>query len=52
MRKVHVPEYILKSPKSVVSAFLSGLFDSDGYSSKDGNHVGFFSKEKQVLIDM
>lgn len=52
MRKVHVPEYILKSPKSVVSAFLSGLFDSDGYSSKDGNHVGFFSKEKQVLLDM
>lgn len=52
MRKVHVPEYILKSPKSVVSAFLSGLFDSNGYSSKDGNHVGFFSKEKQVLLDM
>lgn len=52
IRKVHVPEYILKSPKSVISAFLSGLFDSDGYSSKDGNHVGFFSKEKQVLLDM
>ena len=52
MRKVHIPEYILKSPKSVVSAFLSGLFDSDGYSSKNGNCVGFFSKEKQVLLDM
>lgn len=52
MRKVHIPEYILKSPKPVVSAFLSGLFDSDGYSSKDGNHVGFFSKEKQVLLDI
>lgn len=52
MRKVHVPEYILKSPKSVVAAFLSGLFDSDGYSSKDGNHIQFFSKEKQVLLDM
>lgn len=52
MRRVYIPEYILKSPKSVVSAFLSGLFDSDGYSSKDGNHVGFFSKEKQVLLDM
>lgn len=52
MRRVHIPEYILKSPKSVISAFLSGLFDSDGYSSKDGNHVGFFSKEKQVLLDM
>lgn len=52
MRKVHVPEYILKSPKSVVAAFLSGLFDSDGYSSKDGNHIQFSSKEKQVLLDM
>lgn len=52
MRKVHIPEYILRSPKSVVSAFLSGLFDSDGYSSKDGNCVGFFNKEKQVLLDM
>ncbi|QOR56882.1 terminase [uncultured phage cr56_1] len=52
MRRVYIPEYILKSPKSVVSAFLSGLFDSDGYSSKDGNHVGFFSKEKLVLLDM
>lgn len=52
MRKVHIPEYILRSPKSVVSAFLSGLFDSDGYSSKDGNCVGFFNKEKQVLLDI
>lgn len=51
-RKVHIPEYIFKSPKSVVSAFLSGLFDSDGYSSKDGKHVGFFSKKKQLLLDM
>ena len=51
-RKVHVPDYIIKSPKSVVSAFLSGLFDSDGYAGKDGKHVGFFSKEKQVLLDM
>lgn len=51
-RKVHVPEYILKSPKTVVSAFLKGLFDSDGYSSKDGNHIGFCNKEKQLLLDM
>lgn len=51
-RKVHIPEYIMKSPKSVVSSFLSGLFDSDGYSSKDGKHVGFFNKNKQLLLDM
>ena len=51
-RKVHIPDYIMKSPKSVVSAFLSGLFDSDGYSSKNGKNVGFSNKEKQVLLDM
>ena len=45
-RKVHIPDYIMKSPKSVVSAFLSGLFDSDGYSSKNGKNVGFSNKEK------
>lgn len=51
-RKVCIPEYIMKSPKSVISAFLQGLFDSDGYSSKDGNHIGFFNKNKQVLLDI
>ena len=51
-RKVCIPEYIMKSPKSVISAFLQGLFDSDGYSSKDGNHIGFFNKDKQILLDI
>lgn len=51
-RKVCIPEYIMKSPKSVISAFLQGLFDSDGYSSKDGSHVGFFNKDKQILLDI
>ena len=52
MRNVHVPEYIMKSPKSVVANFLKGLFDSDGYSSKDGKHVGFFNKDEQLLKDI
>ena len=51
-RKVCIPEYIMKSPKSVISAFLQGLFDSDGYSSKDGSHLGFFNKDKQILLDI
>ena len=51
-RYVHVPEYIMKSPKSVVAAFLSGLFDSDGFSTKDGNRIGFFSKNIELLYDM
>ena len=52
MRNVHIPEYIMKSPKSVVANFLKGLFDSDGYSSKDGKHVGFFNKDEQLLKDI
>ena len=51
-RYVHVPEYIMKSPKSVVAAFLSGLFDSDGFSTKDGTRIGFFSKNIELLYDM
>lgn len=52
MRNVHIPEYIMKSPKSVVANFLKGLFDSDGYSSKDGKHMGFGNKDEQLLKDM
>lgn len=31
-----VPDVILRSPKPVVSAFLRGLFDADGYAGKQG----------------
>src|SRR5690554_1648172 len=31
-----IPEAILRSPKAVVSAFLRGLFDADGYAGKQG----------------
>jgi stage V sporulation protein R len=31
-----VPQAILRSPRSVVGAFLSGYFDADGYAGPDG----------------
>jgi stage V sporulation protein R len=31
-----VPDAILRSPKTVVAAFLQGLFDADGYAGKQG----------------
>ncbi|MFW5966819.1 MAG: SpoVR family protein, partial [Persicimonas sp.] len=31
-----IPAAILRSPKSVVAAFLRGLFDADGYAGKQG----------------
>jgi stage V sporulation protein R len=37
--KKRVPEIILKSPKSVVAAFLRGLFDTDGCADKGGSII-------------
>ncbi|HSH53229.1 MAG TPA: LAGLIDADG family homing endonuclease, partial [Bacteroidales bacterium] len=49
VRKVHVPDYILKSPKSVVAAFIRGIFDADGHSTKNGKSVGIGLKQLDVL---
>jgi len=48
-RKVCVPDYILKSPKSVVAAFLKGLFDADGHSTSSGTSIGLGLKHVEVL---
>lgn len=37
--KKKVPEIILRSPKSVVVAFLRGLFDTDGCADQTGNVI-------------
>jgi len=37
--KKKVPEIILKSPKSVVAAFMRGLFDTDGCADESGNVI-------------
>jgi len=34
-----IPNQIMKSPKSVVSAFLRGLYDTDGCAAKNGNVI-------------
>ena len=48
-RKVCVPDYILKSPKSVIAAFLKGLFDADGHSTSSGTSIGLGLKHAEVL---
>ncbi|MFC7114937.1 SpoVR family protein [Natronoarchaeum sp. GCM10025703] len=49
-----VPESILRSPKSVVAAFLRGLFDADGYAGEQGAILSTkseqLSKEVQLLL--
>ena len=51
-RRVHVPDFIKKSPEYIVKNFLSGLWESDGFVSRDGNHGGFFSKEEKFIKDI
>jgi intein/homing endonuclease len=43
-RNVCIPSYIMKSPKNVVSAFLRGLFEADGFASREGNCTKMFTK--------
>ncbi|MFA6992485.1 MAG: LAGLIDADG family homing endonuclease [Candidatus Gracilibacteria bacterium] len=51
-RNVHVLDYIKKSPKHVIKQFLTGLFESDGFVSRDGNRVSFFSKYNYFIKDV
>lgn len=48
-RKVHVPEFIWKSPKHVIKEFLSGLFETDGFADRNGNRIVLFSKYREFL---
>jgi intein/homing endonuclease len=51
-RKVHVPDFIKRSPPDVVAAFLRGLFEADGFASRDGCCIKFFSKHLHVVRDV
>lgn len=51
-RNIHVPDYIIKSPKSVVSAFLRGLFDSDGCITTKTGVISFGSKFNNFVKDV
>jgi intein/homing endonuclease len=46
-----VPDAIIQSPKSVVKAFLQGLFDTDGTSAKLG-HVSYCSTSEELALDV
>lgn len=48
-RRVHIPDYIFRSPERVVRAFLRGLFEADGFAARDGASIKFFSKHRHVV---
>lgn len=51
-RRVHVPEFIWRSPKHVVKEFLRGLFEADGHSAKKQDFIVFASKHKKFVKDI
>ncbi len=48
----HVPWVIWKSPKSVVSAYLSGLFETDGGLEKNGSMISFCTASKTLASEV
>jgi len=51
-RKVCVPGFILRSPKSVIKEFLSGIFETDGFNAFQVPKVEIFSKHIEFLKDL
>lgn len=51
-RKVHVPEFIFRSPLSVVREFLRGWFEGDGFNGYATPRVSVFCKQEQALQDL
>ncbi len=47
-----VPEAILRSPKSVVAGFLSGLFETDGTVDKTGKHISFCTASRRLASEV
>lgn len=52
IRKVCIPDCIWKSPKPIVREFLRGLFEADGWISKTGGNVKFFTKHEKFGRDV
>lgn len=51
-RNVHVPGYIMRSPRPVVAQFLKGVFETDGFASRDGCSIKMFSKYEHFVKDI
>ena len=51
-RRVHVPDFIWRSPKPIVREFLRGLFEADGFNAYNTNRVALFSKYPEFIKDI
>ena len=52
IRRVSVPYCIWMSPKSVITNFLKGLFDADGFAGENNPRISIFSKHEQFIKDI
>lgn len=51
-RKVHVPDWIIKSPKHIIKEFLKGIFETDGFVGYKTPRIVLFSKHEHFLRDI
>src|SRR5438445_311256 len=51
-RGKQIPEAVLRSPREVMSAFLRGYFDADGYAGKPGVILSTSSKELAKTVQI
>jgi len=51
-RSKKIPALILRSPKSVLSAFLRGYFDADAYAGPEGVRLSSSSKELISMVQL
>lgn len=51
-KEKQVPWVIRRSPKSVIAAFLSGLFDTDGTVVKEGRSIEFCAKDYTLIREV
>lgn len=52
IRRVCIPDCIWRSPRSVIRAFLSALFECDGWNSYAHSCVNLFGKGDQFIADV
>jgi hypothetical protein len=51
-RRIHVPDFVKRSPKRAVRLFLRGLFEADGFAQRNGSGIKFFTKYKDFARDV
>jgi intein/homing endonuclease len=47
-----IPDDIISSPSNVISAFLCGLFDTDGSSNSDNGYIEYCTASDKLSIDV